>query len=314
VHAVVIRDGTLHWEQRADPVPGNTELLVAVESAGLNSADLVQRAGLYPAPPGWPPDIPGMEMAGEVVDVGRSVTLFSPGDRVMAVVCGGGQATMAYDDETEALDIPPTMAWTEAGGFPEAFSTAYDALFTQAGLQMGERVLVSGAAGGVGTAGVQLAVEAGAHVTATVRNPERRNDVAALGAHVVIPPGDEVESGPYDVVLELVGHASLVNVLPNLAPWSRVVVIGVGSGAHIEVDLMFLMTKRARIGGSTLRSRNRREKADVAAAVSAHVLPALSAGRLAVPISETFPMSEAEAAYEHFARSGKFGKVVLVRS
>ena len=312
MHAVVIRDGKLRWEEREDPVPGDTELLVSVVAAGLNSADLVQRAGLYPAPPGWPPDIPGMEMAGEVVEVGRSVTLFSPGDRVMAVVGGGAQATMAYVDEDHALEVPGSMPWTEAGGFPEAVSTAYDALFTQAGLQMGERVLVSGAAGGVGTAGVQLALEAGAHVTATVRDPERRKDVAALGAHAVIPPGEEAESGPYDVVLELVGQASLVHVLPNLAPWSRVVVIGVGSGAHIEVDLMLLMTKRARIGGSTLRSRSRREKADVAAAMTAHVLPALAAGLLSVPISATFPLPDAEAAYDHFARSGKFGKVVLL--
>jgi NADPH:quinone reductase-like Zn-dependent oxidoreductase len=314
VHAVVIREGKLHWEERADPVPADTELLVTVEAAGLNSADLVQRAGLYPAPPGWPPDIPGMEMAGQVVDVGQSVTLFSPGDRVMAVVGGGAQATMAYVDEDQALEVPASMPWTDAGGFPEAFSTAYDALFTQAGLQMGERVLVSGAAGGVGTAGVQLAVEAGALVTATVREPQCRNDVAALGAHVVIPPGDEALNGPYDVVLELVGQASLVNVLPNLAPWSRVVVIGVGSGAHIELDLMLLMTKRARIGGSTLRSRSRVEKAKVAAAVTAHVLPAVAAGRLSVPVCATFPMPEAEAAYERFATGGKFGKVVLVAS
>ena len=221
VHAVVIRDGRLHWEEREDPFPGDTELLVSVQAAGVNSADLVQRVGLYPAPPGWPPDIPGMEMAGEVVEVGPSVTLFSPGDRVMAVVGGGAQATLAYVDESHALSVPASMSWIEAGGFPEAFSTAYDALFTQAELQMGERVLVSGAAGGVGTAGVQLAVEAGAHVTATVRDPARRDDVAALGAHIVIPPGDESLNGPYDVVLELVGQASLANVLPNLAPWSR---------------------------------------------------------------------------------------------
>ena len=308
----MIRDGGLHWEERDDPVPGDTELLVCVHAAGLNSADLVQRVGLYPAPPGWPPDIPGMEMAGEVVEVGDSVSLFAPGDRVMAVVGGGAQATMAYVDEAHALEVPASMAWPEAGGFPEAFTTAYDALFIQAGLQMGERVLVSGAAGGVGTAGVQLAVEAGAHVTATVRDPDRRNDVAKLGAHVVIPPGDEALNGPYDVVLELVGQASLVNVLPNLAQWSRVVVIGVGSGAHVELDLMLLMTKRARIGGTTLRSRTRTEKADVAAAMTAHVMPALASGRLTVPLSDTFPMAEAEAAYERFATGGKFGKVVLV--
>jgi NADPH2:quinone reductase len=312
VHAVVIRDGRLLWEERDDPAPGDTELLISVEAAGLNSADLVQRAGFYPAPPGWPADIPGMELAGEVVSVGRSVTLFSPGDRVMAVVGGGAQATLAFVDEIHALAVPDSLPWPEAGGFPEAFSTAYDALFTQAGLQMGERVLVSGAAGGVGTAAVQLAAEAGAIVTATVRNPDHRATVAAFGAHAVIAPGDEGDGGPYDVVLELVGQASLTNVLAHLATWSRVVVIGVGSGGRMEIDLMQLMTKRARIGGSTLRARSRREKADVTAAMAAHVLPALAAGRLTIPIFETFPLAEAEAAYDRFAAGGKLGKVVLV--
>jgi NADPH:quinone reductase len=312
VHAVVIRDGRLHWEERDDPVPGDTELLVSVQAAGLNAADLVQRAGFYPAPPGWPADIPGMELAGEVVSVGRSVTLFTPGDRVMAVVGGGAQATLAFVDESHALAVPDSLPWPEAGGFPEAFSTAYDALFTQAALQMGERVLVSGAAGGVGTAGVQLAAEAGAIVTASVRNPDNRDAVAAFGAHAVIAPGDEGDAGPYDVVLELVGQASLTNVLPHLATWSRVVVIGVGSGGRMEIDLMQLMTKRARIGGSTLRARSRREKADVAAAVAVHVLPALASGRLTIPVSDTFPLAEAEAAYERFSAGGKLGKVVLV--
>ena len=143
MHAVVIRDGQLYWEERDDPVPGDTELLVAVRAAGFNAADLVQRAGFYPAPPGWPADIPGMEFAGEVVAVGRQVTLFAPGDRVMAVVGGGAQATLALVDESHALAVPDALPWPEAGGFPEVFSTAYDALFRQAGLPMGERVLVS---------------------------------------------------------------------------------------------------------------------------------------------------------------------------
>jgi NADPH:quinone reductase len=136
--------------------------------------------------------------------------------------------------------------------------------------------------------------------------------VAAFGAHAVIAPGDEGDAGPYDVVLELVGQASLTNVLPHLATWSRVVVIGVGSGGRMEIDLMQLMTKRARIGGTTLRSRSRREKADVAAAVATHALPALAAGRLTIPVSDTFPLAEAEAAYERFGAGGKLGKVVLV--
>jgi NADPH:quinone reductase len=212
VHATVIRDHELVWEERDDPVPGDTELVVAVKAAGLNSADLTQRAGFYPAPPGWPPDIPGMELAGEVVATGPSVTSFAVGDRVMALVGGGAQATMAFVDESHALAVPDALPWAEAAGFPEAFSTAFDALFTQAGLAMGERVLVSGAAGGVGTAGVQLAREAGAIVTATVRHAEHRRAVAELGAHAVIAPGEEGDRGPYDVVLELVGHSSLTPV------------------------------------------------------------------------------------------------------
>jgi NADPH:quinone reductase-like Zn-dependent oxidoreductase len=312
VRAVVIRDNQLVWEEREDPVPGDTQVLVSVKAAGINSADLVQRMGFYPAPPGWPEDIPGMEMAGEVVAVGRSVRLWAPGDRVMAVVGGGAHAEMAVVDEVEALAVPEGLDWISAGGFPEAFSTAHDALFTQAGLEMGERVLVSGAAGGVGTAGVQLARAAGAHVTATVRHEAHRSAVRELGADAVIAPGSEGEHGPYDVVLELVGQASLVGVLPHLAQWSRVVVIGVGSGSQMEIDLMQLMTRRIRIGGSTLRSRTRQEKADVTAAVAAHVLPLLAAGRLRVPIAATFALAEAEAAYERFGAGGKLGKVVLV--
>ncbi len=312
MHAVVIREGQLHWEERDDPLVGDTELLVAVRAAGLNAADLVQRAGFYPAPAGWPADIPGMEFAGEVVAVGRQVTLFTPGDRVMAVVGGGAQATLALVDETHALCVPDTLSWTEAGGFPEVFTTAYDALFRQAHLQMGERVLVSGAAGGVGTAGVQLAVQAGAVVTATVRDPARRDAVAALGAHHVLAPGDEEVRAPYDVVLELVGAPSLTNVLAHLAPWARVVVIGLGGGGRMELELMTLMQKRASIGGSTLRARGRHEKADVAADVSAHVLPGLVAGRLQVPVCETFPLAAAPRAYDRFKAGGKFGKVVLV--
>ncbi len=312
MHAVVIRDNLLHWEERDDPRPGDTELLVAVRAAGLNSADLVQRAGFYPAPPGSPPDIPGMELAGEVVGVGRQVTLFAPGDRVMAVVGGGAQATLAVVDETHALPVPDSLPWPEAGGFPEVFSTAFDALFTQAGLQIGERVLVSGAAGGVGTAGVQLAAAAGATVTASVRDPDRWDAVAALGAAAVIAPGTEGRHGPYDVLLELVGAPNLSAVLPHLATWARVVVVGVGAGGQMELDLMHLMVQRLRIGASTLRSRSRREKANVAAGVAAHVLPLLAAERITVPVCDTFPLADAEAAYERFAQGAKLGKVVLV--
>jgi NADPH:quinone reductase-like Zn-dependent oxidoreductase len=312
MRAVVIRDKQLYWEERDDPVPGDTELLVAVRAAGLNGADMMQRHGLYPAPPGAPADIPGMELAGEVMAVGSHVTRFSPGSRVMSLVGGGGQATMAVVEESHALSVADSLTWPEAGGFPEVFSTAFDALFTRADLRMGERVLVSGAAGGVGTAGVQLAAATGASVVATVRDAGRRKEVGALGAEVVIDPDGVAAHGPYDVVLELVGAASLPTVLPHLATGARVMVIGVGSGAKIELNLLQLMGARAQIGGATLRGRTRREKADVAAAVTAHVLPLVDSGRLRVPMSATFPMAEATAAYDYFAAGGKLGKVVLV--
>jgi NADPH:quinone reductase-like Zn-dependent oxidoreductase len=312
VHAVVIRDNELHFEERPDPVPGDTELLVEVRAAGINGADLMQRIGLYPAPPGVPADIPGMELAGEVRAVGARVRRYAPGDRVMAVVAGGAQATLAVVEESHALAVPDSLPWPEAGGFPEVFSTAFDALLSQAGLRMGERVLVSGGAGGVGTAGVQIAAAAGAVVVATVRDAARRDAVVALGAGVAIDPADVAAHGPYDVVLELVGAASLPSVLPHLATGARVVVIGVGSGATLVLNLLQLMGTRARIGGSTLRPRSRSEKADVAAGVAAHVLPHLASGRISVPVCATFPMADAQAAYEFFAAGGKLGKVVLV--
>jgi NADPH2:quinone reductase len=312
MRAVVIRDNELHWEERDDPVPGATELLVAVHAAGINSADLLQRAGFYPAPAGSPADIPGMELAGVVMAIGSGVTRFSPGDRVMAVVGGGAQATLAVVDETHALAVPDRLSWVEAGGFPETFSTALDALLTQGALRKGERVLVTGAAGGVGTAGVQVAAASGAVVVASVRDHDRHADVAALGASRVIDPADVGRHGPYDVVLELVGAASLPSVLPHLAIGARVVVIGVGSGATIELNLLQLMQTRSRIAGATLRARDRREKAIVAAGVAAKVLPHIASGRITVPVCDTFPMSEATAAYERFGAGKKLGKVVLV--
>ena len=311
MHAVVVDQGQLRFEERPDPDPGDTELLVAVRAAGLNGADMMQRLGLYPAPEGAPADIPGMELAGEVVACGRSVRRFAPGDRVMALVAGGGQATRAVVDETHAIPVPDGLSWAEAGGFPEVFSTAHDALFTQCGLGLGDRVLVSGAAGGVGTAGVQLASAAGATVIGSVRDPDRRDEVVALGATEAVAPEDVGAKGPYDVVLELVGAASLPSALGSLATGGRISVIGVGSGAHVELNLLQLMGLRARIGGSTLRPRSRTEKAQVAGAVEAEVLPLLAAGRIRVPVCATFPMAEAEAAYERFTAGGKLGKVVL---
>lgn len=312
MQAVVISEGDLVWEERPDPVPGDTELLVSVAAAGVNGADILQRRGHYPAPPGCPQDVPGMELAGTVTSVGRQVTRFAPGDRVMGLVGGGAQATAAVVDESHALPVPPGLGWPEAGGFPEVFATAHDALFSRCDLRMGERVLVTGAAGGVGTAGVQLAAAAGARVVASVRDPARRSGVDALGAAAVVDPDEVADHGPYDVVLELVGAASLPVALGALATDGRAVVIGVGGGARMELDLLALMAARGRICGATLRGRSRAEKAAVVSAVTAHVLPLLAGGRLQVPVCDTYPMAGADAAYRRFQQGSKLGKVVLV--
>ncbi|HEY7946817.1 MAG TPA: zinc-binding dehydrogenase [Acidimicrobiales bacterium] len=313
MQAVTIVDGSLEWTEHPDPVAGDHEIVVAVRSAGLNAADLMQRLGFYPAPAGVPADIPGLELAGEVVAVGAKTGRFAVGDRVMAVVGGGAQAEMAVVDERCALAVPDGLSWEEAGGFPEAFSTAHDAMFTQAALAMGDRVLVTAAAGGVGTAGVQLAAAAGAAVVASVRSAQRRAEVAALGAVAAVDPEEALTLGPFDVALELVGGSSLPGVLDALAVGGRIVVIGVsGGGGRTDLDLMALMHRRARISASTLRARPILDKASVARAVEAHVLPHLESGRLRVPVCATFPMDGAADAYEHFAAGGKFGKIVLV--
>jgi NADPH2:quinone reductase len=312
VRAVTVQDGRLVVEERPDPEPGLGEVLVRVHGAGLNGADMLQRRGAYPAPPGSPPDIPGLELAGEVVAVGRDAFRFSEGDRVMAVVGGGGQAELAAVHERAAMPVPAPLDWPQAGGLPEVFTTAHDAIFSQAGLRPGEHLLVHGAAGGVGTAAVQLGRAAGATVTATVRREEQRPAVEELGARAVDPEGF-ADQGPYDVILELVGAGNLAGNLKALAPGGRISIIGVGgSGAKGEINLGLLMQKRARIHGSTLRARPLEQKAAAARLVEKEVLPAFERGRLTVPVAETFPLEEAEQAYDRFQAGGKLGKIVLL--
>ncbi|HUW03744.1 MAG TPA: NAD(P)H-quinone oxidoreductase [Acidimicrobiales bacterium] len=313
MYANVITDGSLEWIEQPDPEPGRFEVLVEVQASGLNAADRVQIQGFYPAPPGSPADVPGLELAGPVVALGPDVTDVAVGDRVMAVIGGGGQAELAVVHERHLLGVPDGLGWPEAGGFAETFTTAHDALFTQCGLAMGERVCIHGAAGGVGTSAVQLAAATGAHVTATVRNHDHHDAVGALGADVVVDPAEFVDAGPYDVILELVGAPNWPANLDAIAPWGRIVVIGVGAGANIEMNLFALMAKRATLRGSTLRARPLEEKADAAQRMITHVLPHLASGALTVPVADTFDMPDANQAYERFAAGGKFGKIVLTR-
>jgi putative PIG3 family NAD(P)H quinone oxidoreductase len=310
MRAVIVRDQELRVEDVPDPLPGAGEVLVRVRAAGLNGADMMQRRGLYPAPPGSPQDIPGLELAGEAVDFGPGAERFRSGDRVMGIVGGGGQAELAVVHERILMAVPDRLEWSEAGGVPEVFTTAHDAVFTQAGLRTGERLLVHGGAGGVGTAAIQLGRAAGARCYATVRNADLRTDVAELGAEVIAPEAFG-ERGPFDVILELVGAPNLVENLASLAIGGRIAVIGVGAGAKSEIDLRALMAKRGRIQASTLRARPLEEKALTARAMERSVLPLLADGAVHVPVAATYPLEEAEAAYERFQAGGKLGKIVL---
>lgn len=310
--ANTIIDGALTWIEHPDPSPGAGEVLVKVRAAGINAGDLLQVKGFYPAPPGAPQDIPGLELAGSVEAVGPGVTSFAEGDRVMAVVGGGGMGELAVVHERHLLPVPSTLSWEQAGGFAETFTTAHDALFGQVGLSMGERVCIHGAAGGVGSSAVQLASAAGCVVTATVRNLDHHEAVRDLGADVVLEPGEFVDGGPYDVILELIGAPNWPGNIEALATWGRIMVIGVAAGPKTEISLVDLMGKRATVRASTLRARPLEEKAVAAQAMIRHVLPLVSSGALTVPVEETFPLSDAAAALDRFRAGGKLGKIVLV--
>jgi NADPH:quinone reductase len=294
MRAAVIVDGRLEIQERPDPVPGDGEVLIHVRACGINGADILQRAGNYPAPPGAPQDIPGLECAGET----------ERGEHVMALLPGGGHAELVAVHESHVLPVPETVGWPEAGGFVEVFATAHDALFTQAELMPGERLLVNGAAGGVGIAGVQLGSEAGATVTGVARH--HLEQIVELGAT------DTKASGAYNVILELVGGDHLRTDFERLDSKGRIAVIGVGAGATVEVNFHLLMRARGRVHGSTLRSRTRAEKADVIRRLREDVLPLLEEGRVTVPVHATYPLDQAEEAYDAFAAGGKFGKIVLV--
>jgi NADPH:quinone reductase-like Zn-dependent oxidoreductase len=292
VRAAIIENGAVLVRETADPEPSEGELLLRIRAAGINGADLAQRAGRYPPPPGAP-DVPGLECAGETDD----------GRRVMALLGGGGHAEAVAVDARHVVDVPDDVGWAQAGGFMETFCTAHDALFTQAPLRPGERLLVNGAAGGVGTAAVQLGVAAGAEVTGTARRNADR--VAELGASTE-------PRGEYDVILELVGGDNLATNVERLALNGRIVVIGTGAGSRAQVEFGQLMRRRGRIFSSTLRARSAEEKALVVERVRDEVVPLLVGGTITVPVHATYPLEQAQQAYDDFRAGGKFGKLVLL--
>jgi NADPH:quinone reductase len=300
--------------ERPDPVPGSHEVLVAARFAGINWADVAQRAGNYPPPPGAPQDIPGLEVAGTVVAAGDAVRSWRTGDRVFGLVGGGGLADRVVVHERHVVAIPDGMTDDVAAAIPEAYMTAHDAVFSQCGLEMGEVLLVNGANGAVGSAGVRLALAAGARAVACVRSPESARPLAGEGAIVVTP--DEAtdrlkEMGGADVVLELVGAPNLARDLAGLALKGRIVIVGTDAGADAQLSLRALMGKRVTLRGTVLRARPLEEKAAAVQAFARSVVPLLAAGRALPDIDRVYPADQVTAAFDHLTKPGKTGKILL---
>ncbi len=299
---------------RPDPVPGDHEVLIAARFAGVNWADVAQRAGHYPAPPGSPADIPGLEVAGLVQATGREVRAWQAGDRVFGIVGGGGLADRVVAHERHLAAVPDGLGEDTAAAVPEAYITAHDAIFTRCGLELGEVLLVTGANGAVGSAAVALGLAAGARVVASVRSVGAGDALAAAGAIVTGPDkvaGELAALGGAGVVLELVGAQNLEADFAVLAMKGRIVVVGTPAGADGAISLRALMGKRASVYGTMLRARPLEEKAAAVQAFARSVVPLLAAGQALPRIDRVFPAAEAAAAFDYLVRPGKSGKVLL---
>jgi putative PIG3 family NAD(P)H quinone oxidoreductase len=302
------------------PAPGRGELRVRVRAAGVNRADLLQRLGGYPAPPDAPPDIPGLEFAGEVDAVGEGVPERAVGDRVFGL-CGGGAYAEALVVPARAVaSIPDRLSFTEAAAVPEAFITAWDAMVVQAHLCAGETVLVHAAGSGVGTAAIQIACAVGARPIGTARTPEKLQRARALGLETAIPvdgaafaPAVMAATGGRgaDVVLDLVGGPYLAEDLVCVAPRGRIVLVGLMAGAHAELDLARVLRQRVQITGTVLRARPLEEKIAAVQHLARHLAPLLARGALHPIIERALPLAQAAEAHAHVASNATFGKVVL---
>jgi NADPH:quinone reductase len=304
-------------EERPDPVPYGEEVVVRARFAALNPADLVQRAGSYPAPPGSPPDIPGLEVTGVVEACGERSTAWRRGDRVFGLVGGGGLAERVLVHERCLARVPERLDDQEAASVPEAFITAHDAVRTRAGLSPGETLLIHGAAGGVGSAAVQVGLFTGARVLGVVRSDRAAEAVRELGAEAIDAEsfvrgvGEATDGRGVDVVLELVGAPHFEGDLDALAPRGRIVIVGVGGGQEATIPLLRLMQKRAAVYGTVLRPRPLEEKAAAVRAFEREVLPALEAGRMRPLVDSVFPAAQVTDAFDRLAGRGKVGKVLI---
>lgn len=320
--AVAIREpggpDVLELREIGTPVPGQGEILIRVEAAGVNRPDTIQRMGLYPPPPGAP-DTPGLEVAGEVIATGPGVTRWQTGDRVCALVGGGGYAEYCLAHEGHAMPVPKGLSAVEAAALPETFFTVWTNVFERGALKAGETFLIHGGTSGIGTTAIQLAVAFGARVIATAGSAEKCAACEKLGAEAINYRDKdftaEVKSltggRGADVILDMVGGDYIQKNILSAAPDGRIVSIAFLNGPTAEVNFMPVMLKRLTLTGSTLRPRSIEEKAALASALEAKVWPLIEGGRVKPLVDSTFPLAEAAKAHALMESSSHIGKIVL---
>jgi NADPH:quinone reductase len=310
----------LEIEERPKPEPGLGQIRVRVHASALNRADVSQRRGNYPAPPGSPPDISGMEYAGEVDALGPDSAMWTAGDRVMGIIGGGGHAEYVCVHEREAIRIPKSMSWENAAAIPEAFLTAYDALFNRVDAHVGETVLIHAVASGVGTAALQAARAAGLCVVGTARSPAKLERATRYGLDVAIDSssGDWAAKVEHAIgvervhaVVDLVGGNYLAGNLRVLAKRGRIVVVGLTAGAVSELNMGVVLRKRLTIVGTVLRARPIEEKISLAREFEERVIPLFETGRLEPVVDRVFSFEDIRAAHDLMESNATFGKIVL---
>ena len=324
MHAVVITEPggpeVLRWLEVPDPVPGSGEVVIEIAASGVNRADLMQREGHYPPPPGAPPYM-GLECSGRVRSLGEGVTGWRAGDEVCALLAGGGYAEQVVVPAGQLLPVPAQVDMTAAAAFPETACTVYANVFQLARLTAGETLLVHGGSGGIGTMAIQLGKAFGARVACTAGSPEKLTRCRELGADVAINYRDEdfvaalldaTGGAGADVILDIMGASYLARNLAALATGGRLVIIGRQGGSRAEIDLGVLQGKRASVYATTLRARPAHEKAAVVAAVRDHVWPLIDTGKVAAVIDRELPMSQAAQAHRAMASSEHIGKILLL--
>ena len=324
MRAAVIREpGTpevFEIQEIEDPIPAPDEVLISVAATALNRADLLQRLGRYPGPVGTRDDIPGLEMAGTVESVGERVTLWQPGDRVMALLSGGGYASKLVVHERMLMKVPSNLSLYEAAAIPEVFLTAYDALFEQCQLTMGEKVLIHAIGSGVGTAASQLAKTQGCFVFGTASTSEKIERAKKLGLDVGINYNEDnfaeiineiTHNSGVDVVLDVIGAHYWRDNLTALAECGRMVIVGTLGGSKLEVNLGMLMAKRAQVRGTLLRGRSIEEKISLTQKFSSRVLPLFENGSLIPIIDSEYSILEIAKAHHYMESNANFGKIIV---